>query len=132
MLLLCLLQIFLNRSFASEPLPDTDATISLPSDLEGFFSAGKGNKTRIQFHFYGSQKLFQVHKRFYAKKNTDFVSDLNLQRAHSFALAFLIIQTVTTKETTKHLCLIKDVKYNRKCSMTYVCITGATALFLFF
>ncbi|XP_056898420.1 adhesion G-protein coupled receptor G6 isoform X3 [Takifugu flavidus] len=52
-------QIFLNRSFVSEPLPDTAATISLPSDLEDFFSAGEGNKTRIQFHFYGSQKLFQ-------------------------------------------------------------------------
>lgn len=50
---------------------------------------------------------------FYGKKNTDFVSDLNLQRGDSLALAFLSNQTVTTKETTKHLCPIKDVKYNR-------------------
>lgn len=56
-------QIFLNQSFVNEPLPDTDVTISLPSELDGYFAPGEGNKTRVQFHFYGSQKLFQVHKR---------------------------------------------------------------------
>lgn len=55
-------QVFLNQSFASEPLPDTDVTISLPSELDDYFVPGEGNKTRVQFHFYGSQKLFQVHK----------------------------------------------------------------------
>lgn len=55
-------QVFLNQSFVSGPLPDTDVTISLPSELDGYFVPGEGNKTRVQFHFYGSQKLFQVHK----------------------------------------------------------------------
>lgn len=54
----------------SEPLSDTDVTISLPSELDGYFAAGEGNKTRVQFHFYGSQKLFQVYK----SKNTNFIS----------------------------------------------------------
>lgn len=54
-------QTFLNQGFESEPLPDADATISLPSALEDFFSPGQRNKTRVQFHFYGTQKLFQVH-----------------------------------------------------------------------
>ena len=62
-------QIFLNQSFVSEPLPDTDVTISLPSALDGYLTPGKGNKMRIQFHFYGSQKLFQVQKRSLAFNN---------------------------------------------------------------
>lgn len=57
-------QIFLNQSFVSDPLPDTDVTISLPSGLGNYFTPGEGNKTRVQFHFYGSQKLFQVQKPF--------------------------------------------------------------------
>lgn len=55
-------QTFLNQCFVCEPLPDTDATISLPSALEDFFLPGRRNKTRIQFNFYGTQKLFQVLK----------------------------------------------------------------------
>lgn len=90
------LQIFLNQSFVNEPLPDADATISLPADLEDFFSPGGGNKTRIQFHFHGSQKLFQVHKRSlafniivasYETKKNDFISGLNPQLGDSLASA---------------------------------------------
>ncbi|XP_023277381.1 adhesion G-protein coupled receptor G4-like isoform X1 [Seriola lalandi dorsalis] len=47
---------FVNQSFVSKPLPDTDATISLPSALHNFF---KGNTTRVQFQFYGTDDLFQ-------------------------------------------------------------------------
>lgn len=53
-------QTFLNQGFMSEPFPDTEATISLPPELRDLFVPGKTNKTRIQFHFYGTQKLFQV------------------------------------------------------------------------
>lgn len=53
-------QTFLNQGFVSEPFPDTEATISLPPELRDLFVPGKRNKTRIQFHFYGTQKLFQV------------------------------------------------------------------------
>ncbi|XP_044061882.1 adhesion G-protein coupled receptor G4 isoform X2 [Siniperca chuatsi] len=52
-------KIFLNQSFVSESFPDTDATISLPSALHNFFPPGERNKTRIQFHFYGTHDLFQ-------------------------------------------------------------------------
>nr|XP_046262818.1 adhesion G-protein coupled receptor G4 isoform X3 [Scatophagus argus] len=54
-------KIFLTQGFVSEPLPDTDATISLPSALYNFFSflPGKRKEIRVQFNFYGTQKLFQ-------------------------------------------------------------------------
>ncbi|XP_035524672.1 adhesion G-protein coupled receptor G4 [Morone saxatilis] len=52
-------KIFLNQSFVSQPFPDTIATISLPSAIHNFFLPGQGNKTRVQFHFYGKQELFQ-------------------------------------------------------------------------
>ncbi|TKS72207.1 G-protein coupled receptor G4 [Collichthys lucidus] len=52
-------KIFLDPNFLSEPLPDTDATISLPSELHDLFIPGQRNKTRVQFNFYGTQKLFQ-------------------------------------------------------------------------
>uniref|UniRef100_A0A8C5GJ70 Adhesion G protein-coupled receptor G4b n=1 Tax=Gouania willdenowi TaxID=441366 RepID=A0A8C5GJ70_GOUWI len=52
---------FVNQSFVSDPLPETVATISLPSGLNKFFQPGVRNKTRIQFHFYGNTELFQVN-----------------------------------------------------------------------
>ncbi|KAK9518261.1 hypothetical protein VZT92_023572 [Zoarces viviparus] len=52
-------EIFLNHSFVSGLLPDTNATISLPSELHNFFPSGERNTTRIQFQFYGTDDLFQ-------------------------------------------------------------------------
>ncbi|XP_038556127.1 adhesion G-protein coupled receptor G2 isoform X2 [Micropterus salmoides] len=52
-------EIFLNQSFVSQPLSDTNATISLPSTLHNFFPPGERNTTRVQFNFYGTQDLFQ-------------------------------------------------------------------------
>ncbi|XP_060904380.1 adhesion G-protein coupled receptor G4 isoform X2 [Labrus mixtus] len=52
-------KIFVKQSFVSEPLPDTDATISLPPALHDLFLPGEDNKTRIQFQFYGTEELFQ-------------------------------------------------------------------------
>ncbi|KAM6924195.1 adhesion G-protein coupled receptor G6-like [Xenentodon cancila] len=50
---------FVNQSFGSDPLPQTNATISLPSQLNNFFPTGVRNTTRVQFHFYATQDLFQ-------------------------------------------------------------------------
>lgn len=55
-----LLQTFINQSYTSESLPNTEATISLPSDLSHYFKPGKRNETRIQFQFFGTEKLFPV------------------------------------------------------------------------
>ncbi|KAL3044649.1 hypothetical protein OYC64_013021 [Pagothenia borchgrevinki] len=52
-------EIFVNQNFESEPLPDTNATISLPSELYNYFPPGERNTTRIQFQFYASNELFQ-------------------------------------------------------------------------
>ncbi|XP_035506328.2 adhesion G-protein coupled receptor G4 isoform X1 [Scophthalmus maximus] len=49
-------KIFLNQSFVSDPLPDKDVTISLPSAIHDFFTR---NSTRVQFQFYGTDDLFQ-------------------------------------------------------------------------
>ncbi|XP_074529758.1 adhesion G-protein coupled receptor G2 [Halichoeres trimaculatus] len=51
-------QIFINQSFVSEPLPESDATISLPAALHDLFPPGDVHTTRIQFQFYGTQELF--------------------------------------------------------------------------
>ncbi|XP_068571143.1 adhesion G-protein coupled receptor G6 [Cebidichthys violaceus] len=52
-------EIFVNHSFVSGLLPDTNATISLPSELHNFLPSGERNKTRVQFQFYGTDDLFQ-------------------------------------------------------------------------
>ncbi|KAK5864619.1 hypothetical protein PBY51_015848 [Eleginops maclovinus] len=52
-------KIFLNQNFESDPLPDTDATISLPSDLYNYFPPGDTNMTRVQFQFFATNGLFQ-------------------------------------------------------------------------
>ncbi|KAK5617370.1 hypothetical protein CRENBAI_006982 [Crenichthys baileyi] len=52
-------EIFVNNSFVSQPLAETNATISLPSDLNNYFPPGVNNRTRVQFHFYGTPDLFQ-------------------------------------------------------------------------
>ncbi|KAA8588760.1 hypothetical protein FQN60_010105, partial [Etheostoma spectabile] len=53
-------EIYVNQSFVSEPSPETDATISLPSELHNFFSPGERNTTRVQFQFFRTDGLFQV------------------------------------------------------------------------
>ncbi|MED6278870.1 hypothetical protein CHARACLAT_028456, partial [Characodon lateralis] len=52
-------EIFVNKSFVSQPLAETNATISLPSDLKNYFPPGVSNRNRVQFHFYGTPDLFQ-------------------------------------------------------------------------
>ncbi|XP_028271747.1 adhesion G-protein coupled receptor G4 isoform X2 [Parambassis ranga] len=52
-------QVFVSQRFESDPLPYTNATISLPSALDSFFPPGVRNSTRVQFQFYGTGDLFQ-------------------------------------------------------------------------
>ncbi|KAM4555690.1 adhesion G-protein coupled receptor G2 [Odontesthes bonariensis] len=52
-------EVVVNQSFVSEPLSETNATISLPSQLNNFFPPGGRNTTRVQFQFYGTQDLFK-------------------------------------------------------------------------
>ncbi|XP_068596782.1 adhesion G-protein coupled receptor G2 [Brachionichthys hirsutus] len=52
-------EIFLSQSFVSGPIPDTEAAISLPSELNKYFHPGEGKKTRVHFNHYGTQKLFE-------------------------------------------------------------------------
>ncbi|XP_051934892.1 adhesion G-protein coupled receptor G2 [Hippocampus zosterae] len=51
--------VLVNQSFEGKPIPDANATISLPSTLHNFLPPGQRNKTRVQFQFYGTQDLFQ-------------------------------------------------------------------------
>ncbi|KAL6117451.1 adgrg4 [Pungitius sinensis] len=52
-------QVFFNPDTVDELLPDTNATICLPSELNNFFPSGERNTTRVQFQFYGTDDLFQ-------------------------------------------------------------------------
>ncbi|XP_078478589.1 LOW QUALITY PROTEIN: uncharacterized protein LOC144739520 [Lampetra planeri] len=49
-------EVFLNQSFMGEPLPGTDATISLPPAMHDFLQPGG---SRVQFQFYATDDLFQ-------------------------------------------------------------------------
>ncbi|XP_077433424.1 adhesion G protein-coupled receptor G4a [Vanacampus margaritifer] len=51
--------VLVNQSFDGKPIPEANATISLPSTLYNFLAPGQRNKTRVQFQFYGTQDLFQ-------------------------------------------------------------------------
>ncbi|XP_034037909.1 adhesion G-protein coupled receptor G4 [Thalassophryne amazonica] len=51
-------QVLIKHNFESGPLPDTNATISLPTVLHITFPADK-IKTRVQFQFYGTEDLFK-------------------------------------------------------------------------
>nr|XP_040029884.1 adhesion G-protein coupled receptor G4 [Gasterosteus aculeatus aculeatus] len=52
-------QVFFNNDIVGELLPDTNATICLPSELNTFFPSGERNTTRVQFQFYATDDLFQ-------------------------------------------------------------------------
>lgn len=56
MLLLCVLQIFINQ----DPFNGTVAFISLPSVLQQSFPQYGQNPARIQFQFYANEQLFKV------------------------------------------------------------------------
>ncbi|KAM3612761.1 uncharacterized protein V6R79_014067 [Siganus canaliculatus] len=52
-------EIFLNQTYDSDSLLNTDASISLPSSLQNFWWHGHNNETRVQYGFYATKKLFQ-------------------------------------------------------------------------
>ncbi|XP_037531445.1 adhesion G-protein coupled receptor G2 [Nematolebias whitei] len=52
-------EVFVNQSFVNKPFPETNATISLPPELNHFLPTGEKNTTRVQFQFYGTPDLFQ-------------------------------------------------------------------------
>ncbi|XP_028316297.1 adhesion G-protein coupled receptor G4 isoform X2 [Gouania willdenowi] len=82
-------KIFVNQSFVSDPLPETVATISLPSGLNKFFQPGVRNKTRIQFHFYGNTELFQ-DQSIETQSNTrinSFIVSASINNSHVFNLS---------------------------------------------
>ncbi|XP_076877322.1 adhesion G protein-coupled receptor G4a isoform X3 [Brachyhypopomus gauderio] len=52
-------EIFLSHEFAEQGSINTVASISLPTALDSFFPQNNNNRSRIQFHFYGTGNLFQ-------------------------------------------------------------------------
>ncbi|KAB5571259.1 hypothetical protein PHYPO_G00222960 [Pangasianodon hypophthalmus] len=52
-------EIFLSQAFADQSDSGTVASISLPVALETFFP--QSSRSRVQFHFYGIENLFQDH-----------------------------------------------------------------------
>ncbi|XP_053538336.1 adhesion G-protein coupled receptor G4 [Ictalurus punctatus] len=52
-------EIFINQTFAEQSDSGTVVSISLPVALETFFPQSK--RSRVQFHFYGIETLFQDH-----------------------------------------------------------------------
>ncbi|XP_060741651.1 adhesion G-protein coupled receptor G4 [Tachysurus vachellii] len=50
-------EIFFNQNFTEQSDCGTVASISLPHALENFFP--QSNRSRVQFHFYGTENLFQ-------------------------------------------------------------------------
>ncbi|XP_075902454.1 adhesion G protein-coupled receptor G4a [Nelusetta ayraudi] len=65
---------FINQSYTTQPLPNTDATISLPVGCSHYLKPGQRNETRIQFHFFGTLELFQDLR---ISNNTDSNCKLN-------------------------------------------------------
>uniref|UniRef100_A0AAV2MJX8 Uncharacterized protein n=1 Tax=Knipowitschia caucasica TaxID=637954 RepID=A0AAV2MJX8_KNICA len=51
-------QVFIDETFVSDEIEHTEASISLPPEVQIFFSQDK-NTTRLQFQFYVTDKLFQ-------------------------------------------------------------------------
>ncbi|XP_037396211.1 adhesion G-protein coupled receptor G4 isoform X1 [Pygocentrus nattereri] len=52
-------EIFLNQAFAESSPRGSVASISLPHTLDSFFPQNNQNMSRIQFHFYGTESLFE-------------------------------------------------------------------------
>ncbi|KAL6480239.1 hypothetical protein MHYP_G00112720 [Metynnis hypsauchen] len=52
-------EIFLNQAFAESSPRGSVASISLPHTLDNFFPQNNQNMSRIQFHFYGTESLFE-------------------------------------------------------------------------
>ncbi|KAK7922493.1 hypothetical protein WMY93_009395 [Mugilogobius chulae] len=51
-------QVFVDQKFVSGQIENTKASLSLPPEVQGFFSQDK-NTTRLQFQFFATDKLFQ-------------------------------------------------------------------------
>lgn len=51
-------EVFVDQQFDSDQIQNTKASISLPSEVQDFFSP-ENNSTRLQFQFYATDELFQ-------------------------------------------------------------------------
>lgn len=51
-------QVFVDQKFVSDQIPNTEASISLPPEVQNFFSQDR-NTSRVQFQFYATDELFQ-------------------------------------------------------------------------
>uniref|UniRef100_A0A4W6EDU5 Adhesion G protein-coupled receptor G4a n=1 Tax=Lates calcarifer TaxID=8187 RepID=A0A4W6EDU5_LATCA len=86
---------FVNKSFVSEPLPNTNATISLPSTLYNFFTK---NTSRVQFQFYGTNDLFQDPYMNATQSNwtlNSFIVSASINNTHVFNLTDRVVVTLT-------------------------------------
>ncbi|XP_022539969.2 adhesion G-protein coupled receptor G4 [Astyanax mexicanus] len=52
-------EIFLNQTFEESSAIGSVASVSLPTILESFFPPNTVNMSRVQFHFYGTESLFE-------------------------------------------------------------------------
>ncbi|CAL8331612.1 unnamed protein product, partial [Gadus morhua 'NCC'] len=81
-------ELMVNESFA-EPIPGTVASITLPAELKNRLAAD-GNKTRIQFQFYGVQDLFND-------------TDIAIEAEGNWTLNSYVISASINNRTVKNL-----------------------------
>ncbi|KAK2848946.1 hypothetical protein Q5P01_008780 [Channa striata] len=98
-------QTFVNQSFENDPLPDTVATISLPSALHNFFPSGERETTRVQFQFYGTHDLFQdPSTNNSAQSNSilnSYVISANINNSHVSNLTDRVVVTLRHQTPTQ-------------------------------
>ncbi|XP_054886866.1 adhesion G-protein coupled receptor G6-like [Poeciliopsis prolifica] len=102
-------EIFVNQSFVSKPLAETNAAISLPAEINSFFPPGVRNTTRVQFHFYGAPDLFQDP---YLINETDgnwtlnsFVVSASVNNSQVINLKERVVVTFKHEETRRSKCV---------------------------
>uniref|UniRef100_A0A096LZM4 Adhesion G protein-coupled receptor G4b n=1 Tax=Poecilia formosa TaxID=48698 RepID=A0A096LZM4_POEFO len=105
-------EIFVNQSFVSKPLAETNVTISLPAEINNFFPPGVRNTTRVQFHFYGTPDLFQDP---YLINEVDgnwtlhsFVVSASVNNSQVLNLKERVVVTLKHEETRRSKCVFWD------------------------
>ncbi|XP_014840130.1 PREDICTED: adhesion G-protein coupled receptor G4 [Poecilia mexicana] len=105
-------EIFVNQSFVSKPLAETNVTISLPAEINNFFPPGVRNTTRVQFHFYGTPDLFQDP---YLINEVDgnwtlhsFVVSASVNNSQVINLKERVVVTLKHEETRRSKCVFWD------------------------
>lgn len=108
-------EVFLDPEFVSDHIQNTKASISLPLELQNFFSQDK-KRTRLQFQFYATDELFQDPHLTAKRTLNSYIVSASLNNSNVHNLTERVVVNLShqraTQSTDEVQCVFWDFQEN--------------------